>query len=149
MMRFTQAARSVLLMGTIVASGVAATTLVAHGGPDDSAVLAKASGTEPFWHVNVTRQGIEYSALGADPIKFPYSAPVKAQSRPLSAARIYRLKNKSTYGLLIMNKTSTGFCNDGMSDNKYPFTSTVILQGKVYVGCASSFEDPMVPGENR
>lgn len=147
MIRSWKVVRLVLAIGAIVAAGVGTTAWMAQAGPDDTTPLAKASGTEPFWSVTVTRQGIEYSALGADPITFPYSAPIKAQGRPASAARIYRLKNQSTYGLLMMNKTSTGYCNDGMSDNKYPFTSTVILKGKVYVGCASTFEDPMMPGE--
>ncbi len=123
--------------------------LVAQAAPDDRTMLVQASGTEPFWGVQITRQGIEYSSLGQDSIRFPYTEPLKAEGRPASAARVYYLKNQSVDGLLVINKTSTGFCNDGMSDNQYPFTSMLMLKNKIYVGCASTAEDPMVPGETQ
>lgn len=135
-----------LAMGVIAASSLGVTTLVAPAAPNDNTTsLVQANGTEPFWGVKITRRGIEYSSLGADKLMFPYVEPLQAEGRPASAARVYHLKNQSVDGLLMINKTATGFCNDGMSDNQYPFTSMLLINDKIYVGCASTLEDPMVP----
>lgn len=91
-----------------------------------------AVGTEPFWSVTVSRNGIVYSSPDAKNIKYPYTAPKAASSRPLDLLRVYKLTGK-TSGFLVIKK---GSCSDGMSDRVYPYDATVILGDRVLEGCA-------------
>jgi uncharacterized membrane protein len=112
--------------------------------PKPPQLLVSAVGTEPFWQVSVTRQGIEYrTPEQTAPVKFAYSAPVAAQGRPTDVVQVYRLQNRSTDGWLMIQKAVGNQCSDGMSDNLYPYSAIVILNGKVRSGCASTLADPM------
>jgi uncharacterized membrane protein len=85
--------------------------------PKPPQVLVSASGTEPFWQVSVTKQGIEYrTPEQTTPLKFAYSAPIAAQGRSTDMVQVYRLRNRSTDGWLMIQKTVGDRCNDGMSD---------------------------------
>ena len=91
-----------------------------------------AVGTEPFWSVNVSRNGIVYSTPDAKNRKYPYTAPKAASNRPLDLLRVYKLTGK-TSGFLVIKK---GNCSDGMSDRVYPYDATLILGNQVLEGCA-------------
>lgn len=91
-------------------------------------------GTEPFWNVTVSKKGIVYSSPEIKKLTFPYSAPIPAQGRPLDVVRVYRLRSKDN-SMLIIKKVSA--CSDGMSDNKYPYSATLILGDRVLDGCAN------------
>lgn len=92
-----------------------------------------AAGTEPFWGINVSNKGIVYSEAGSAKLTFPYIAPMKAQGRSLDVLRVYRLRSKDNSILIIKKDTA---CSDGMSDNKYPYSATLILGDRVLEGCA-------------
>jgi uncharacterized membrane protein len=118
--------------------------------PKPPQVLVNANGTEPFWQVSVTKQGIEYrTPEQTAPVKFAYSAPVAAQGRPTDMVQVYRLHNRSTDGWLMIQKTGREKCSDGMSDNLYPYSAIVMLNGKVRSGCASTLAAPTTLGEQR
>ena len=91
-----------------------------------------AVGTEPFWSLTISRNGIVYSTPDAKSVKYPYIAPKAALSRPLDLLRVYKLTGK-TSGFLVIKK---GDCSDGMSDRVYPYDATVILGNQVLEGCA-------------
>ena len=93
-----------------------------------------ARGTEPFWGITVAKTGITYSSPDAAQLKFPYTPPLQAVGRPADLVRVYRLRGR-TNGTLILNKVSN--CSDGMSDNEYPYSATLILGNTVREGCAS------------
>jgi uncharacterized membrane protein len=117
--------------------------------PKPLQVLVSASGTEPFWQVSVTRQGIEYrTPEQPTPLKFAYSAPIAAQGRPTDVVQVYRLQSRSVNGWLMIQKAGSEKCSDGMSDNQYPYSAIVMLNGKVRSGCASTLADPMTQTEN-
>jgi len=88
-------------------------------------------GTEPFWSVSVSKNGIVYSSPEVKKQTFPYVAPVKAEGRPADLVRVYRMRGNNT---LILKKVSV--CSDGMSDRKYPYSAVLILGNKVLEGCA-------------
>ncbi|MTJ15401.1 hypothetical protein FJR11_23140 [Anabaena sp. UHCC 0187] len=93
-------------------------------------------GNEPFWNINVSQKGIVYSWV-ADKIRkqtFPYVNPQAADGRPLDVLRVYRLRGGADNMLMIQK--ANGFCSDGMSDKKYPYTATLILGRTVRTGCA-------------
>lgn len=91
-----------------------------------------AVGTEPFWSVTINRNGIVYSTPDAKNIKYSYTAPKAASSRPLDLVRVYKLTGK-TNGFVVIKK---GSCSDGMSERVYPYDATVILGNQVLEGCA-------------
>jgi uncharacterized membrane protein len=140
-------------IGAMTFTGLAAITMSAMSqtpAPKPPQVLVSASGTEPFWQVSVTRQGIEYrTPEQPTPLKFAYSAPIAAQGRPTDVVQVYRLQSRSTDGWLMIQKAVGTQCGDGMSDNQYPYGAIVMLNGKVRSGCASTLAAPTVMGTQR
>jgi uncharacterized membrane protein len=131
-------------------AAIAMSAMSQPSAPKPPQVLVNASGTEPFWQVSVTKQGIEYrTPEQTAPVKFAYSAPVAAQGRPTDVVQVYRLRNRSTDGWLMIQKTVGNQCSDGMSDNLYPYSAIVMLNGKVRSGCASTLAAPTTLGEQR
>ncbi|MFH7028374.1 MAG: COG3650 family protein [Heteroscytonema crispum UTEX LB 1556] len=90
-------------------------------------------GTEPFWNVTVSKNGIVYSSPDAKKQTFPDVAPIKAAGRPADLVRVYPLKGR-TNSMLIIKKVSV--CSDGMSEKQYPYSATFILGNTVLEGCA-------------
>jgi uncharacterized membrane protein len=90
-----------------------------------------ARGTEPFWSMTVSKNGIVYSSPEIKKQTFPYVKPLTAEGRPADLMRVYRMKGNN---MLILKKV--GACSDGMSDNKYPYSAVLILGNKVLEGCA-------------
>ncbi|MDM9381220.1 hypothetical protein QUB80_10945 [Chlorogloeopsis sp. ULAP01] len=90
-------------------------------------------GTEPFWSVTVTQGGIVYSSPDTRKLTFPYVAPLTAAGRPTDLVRVYRLTGKGN-NMLMIKKVDN--CSDGMSDNNYPYSATLILGDRVLEGCA-------------
>jgi uncharacterized membrane protein len=91
------------------------------------------SGTEPFWSVKVAKTGIVFSTPEMTNLRFPYVKPLGASGRPLDVVRVYQLRGRSS-GTLVLKKVDA--CSDGMSDNKYPYSATLILGNRVFDGCA-------------
>ena len=122
------------------------------------AVEVQASGTEPFWGLTITnrdgRRSVHYTTPSTGPamsnsIYFTYSPPLQAQGRPKDHTIVYPLKlNGVLRGNLILQKVYKGFCNDGMSDNRYPYSATLIVNNQVQTGCASTIDAPMIPGQS-
>ncbi|MBU7583151.1 MAG: hypothetical protein KAF91_09640 [Nostoc sp. TH1S01] len=90
-----------------------------------------AVGTEPFWNVTVSKNGIVYSSPEVKKQTFPYVKPLTAEARPADLVRVYRLRGNN---MLILEKVSA--CSDGMSDKNYPYSAVLILGNKVLEGCA-------------
>ncbi|MBE9205014.1 hypothetical protein IQ244_00370 [Nostoc sp. LEGE 06077] len=90
-----------------------------------------AVGTEPFWSVTVSKNGIVYSSPEVKQQTFPYVKPLTAAGRPADLVRVYRLRGNN---ILILEKVSA--CSDGMSDKNYPYSAVLILGNKVLDGCA-------------
>ncbi|MCG6138326.1 MAG: hypothetical protein MET45_27505 [Nostoc sp. LLA-1] len=95
-----------------------------------------ASGTEPFWSVDVSKKEIVYSSLLDDQKQtFPYVEPLTASGRLADLVRVYRLSGKDgDNNILIIRKVDV--CSDGMSDNQYPYSALFIQDDMVLEGCA-------------
>ncbi|QXE21702.1 hypothetical protein B6N60_00379 [Richelia sinica FACHB-800] len=91
-----------------------------------------ARGTEPFWNINVSRRGIFYTDINGKKLNFPYVTPLKAEGRSADLVRVYKLRGRNN--TLIITKVKE--CSDGMSDQKYPYATTLILGNRVLEGCA-------------
>ena len=98
---------------------------------------ATAVGNEPFWNITVTPTGILYQTPETK-IRFPYVKPLQAIGRVTGSTMVYPLRKGNQQGTLVLQKLTSGFCNDTMSDRLYPYSATVILNNTVLSGCAST-----------
>lgn len=96
--------------------------------PTVYALPRHAFGTEPFW---------SFKVIGPD--KLEYSTPevmgidLKAQSEQKDGVWRYRA---TLQGKPMVLKIEPGECNDGMSDNVYPYKAEFTWDGKTEHGCA-------------
>ena len=98
---------------------------------------ATAVGNEPFWSITVSTTGILYKTPETQ-IRFPYVKPLQAIGRVNGSTLVYPLRKGNQQGTLVLQKLTSGFCNDTMSDNRYPYSATVIIDNTVLSGCAST-----------
>ncbi|MBW4612284.1 MAG: hypothetical protein KME21_03220 [Desmonostoc vinosum HA7617-LM4] len=122
-------------MSCVVLLGIGTGLLVGNVGVAETTSGEEfiAHGTEPFWSVTVSKRGIVYSSPDIQKQAFPYVTPLKAQGRPVELMRVYPLKGRSNNTLIIKK---VDVCSDGMSDQEYPYSVTLILGNKVLEGCA-------------
>lgn len=86
-----------------------------------------ALGTEPFWDIQVTGRTLTYSGIDIE-------------TKVLEAERT-STQNSATYtgnhaGDAFELVVTVGTCNDGMSDNQYPYTVEWTYDGQTNQGCA-------------
>lgn len=94
--------------------------------------MFECTGTEPFWNISMEPDVIVFHALGADKVYFPYRDAIEKDGQ-LIFKTFLQEGNKSTRLQLTLTKEQ---CSDNMSDETYPFTAIVEMDGKVYNGCA-------------
>ncbi len=87
-------------------------------------------GNEPFWHLEITENGMRFEELDSQKQNFPYKAP-KIDGNVL----IFESKNEE---MAIRVKLKKEKCSDSMSDSEYSYSVNVVLdKDKVYKGCAN------------
>lgn len=91
-------------------------------------------GTEPFWLIEIYRDSIVYLRAGGKKLLYPYR---KAQ---INGDSTCYTTNTKVYGKLssMIIKIVADSCNDGMSDNMYPYMALILRDGEVLHGCAIS-----------
>ena len=91
-------------------------------------------GNEPFWQLQISEKEnlIDfYDPMEQKTIHFNY---IKSENKNESLN--YSVKNESnTIGIKIKKEK----CSDGISEKKYNYSVTVILNHKTYKGCAVAF----------
>jgi uncharacterized membrane protein len=89
-------------------------------------------GNEPNWSLTIQAgQAITYTPMGGDPLVFPYVTPLGEEGQ---SSWIYTTQDAAEQQLTVVVRTSE--CSDGMSDRKYPFTVSLILNRSNYLrGC--------------
>lgn len=133
---------TVACVAAYISSGAAAKPLPKPA--PQAAPQLKAVGNEPFWSLTVKSQGIEFQRAGEAIVRFPYSKPTSAIGRPADLVQVYQLKNSAHQGVVVVNRMVDSSCNDTMSDNRYPFSVTIVIDGQVLSGCASSPKYPVI-----
>lgn len=101
----------------------------------------RAIGTEPFWNVELTANGLAYAS--------PEGEEATA-SRPEmvlqgTVASFEGVTDKGTTLSLTLTATE---CSDGMSDRTYPLTAIVKLGDRLLTGCAAATAAIMSAGES-
>ncbi|MBD7941596.1 COG3650 family protein [Brevundimonas guildfordensis] len=88
-------------------------------------------GTEPFWAVEITPQGLTYSGVDRPEQK-------AANPGPALQGTVATWTTKTEAGAdLAVTLTATD-CSDGMSDRTYPLTAKVEIAGETLTGCAAA-----------
>ena len=88
-------------------------------------------GTEPFWAVEITPQGLTYSGVDRAEQK-------AANPGPTLQGNLVSWATKTEAGAdLTVTLTATD-CTDGMSDRTYPLTAKVEIGGETLTGCAAA-----------
>lgn len=109
-------------IATIAASLIALTALPAAAQAQDY----RASGTEPFWSLNIGARTMRFEAAGRAPVTVPTPKVIHG-----FAGEIWQTRR-------IDVNTNHRPCNDGMSDRTYPDTVTVTVDGRRYQGCGGT-----------
>lgn len=90
----------------------------------------KAAGTEPFWGLSIEASGMTFSRAGERELRVP-----RYEARPSFNGWRY-VSNRLTADVTFVQ------CSDGMSDNVYKDSVTVIFDGKTYNGCGGGIAAP-------
>ena len=99
-------------------------------------VLTVASGTEPFWSVEVRSDLMQLSRPGADSAFYPYAPPdFDADGRA-----VYRSKRFNADPLLTL-VIERGECRNGTSEQRYPGSAVLTRGDSSWRGCATVVPD--------
>lgn len=88
-------------------------------------------GTEPFWGLDVTPQGLSWSGVDETPLTAPNPGPDM-----MGAMAAWRTKTADGQALVLTLMATD--CSDGASDRIYPLTAKVELGERTFQGCAAS-----------
>lgn len=92
-----------------------------------------ALGQEPFWSLEIIphEKRIVFKDIGTQQVyEFPYASATEGQGRTRYEVTSHNKKNKMEVTL------REQVCSDGMSDRKYNYSATIVLNGKEFAGCA-------------
>lgn len=101
--------------------------------PDPAApfkVDFSASGTEPFWRVDIKGTDITLSGPAAETVSTPAASDASLEVADGAATWTGQAGTTS-----VTVKVTPGECSDGMSDLKYPYTAVVVWGGTEFKGC--------------
>lgn len=95
-------------------------------------VKYRCTGTEPFWSLDISPEGIVFQSPESSPVTYPYTGPEnKAESIEFNTT-LNTGTEKSTLKVLL----TPGNCSDGMSDIQYPYSAEIVRDGQRLRGCA-------------
>lgn len=86
-------------------------------------------GVEPFWHINLSFDKLAYFEPSKEAVWYMYTRIIKIDGGYVLEAE--RLKSND----FVVISFQEGNCNDGMSDNKYPYTVSLTRNGRTFEGC--------------
>ena len=95
-------------------------------------VKYRCTGTEPFWSIDISSEGIVFQSPESSPVTYPYTA---AQNNAGSIEFNTSL-NTNTESSTLKVVLTPGNCSDGMSDIQYPYSAEVVRDGQRLRGCA-------------
>lgn len=107
----------------------------------DLAKPVRALGTEPFWSVDITRDGLTYTRVDQPTRRAP-NRGVTMQGTVATFATSTDIKEALNVTLIATE------CSDGMSDRVYPLTARVEIGNDSLTGCAASTSAIMNTGES-
>lgn len=92
-------------------------------------------GTEPFWSLSTDAKGfLSLKDLSADTKKF-YSKTTMKSAYGTSGTFAFQIEAKDMLDNTLKLNVVQTTCNDGMSDDVYPYTALVDVDGGILFGC--------------
>lgn len=107
-----------------------------HGAGADK--VTQSHGTEPFWGVTITPASVKFELAGGEsPMTIDNRGPTAAHGVTLAHAVVYqgRTKEDPNRFLNVLITAEMGGCSDGMSDEIYPYTVSVLSGTTFLTGC--------------
>lgn len=92
----------------------------------------RALGTEPFWGVDISPDGLVYSGVDSPEIRAANPGPTIQGTTAVFASA-------TADGTALVVTLIATDCSDGMSDRTYPLTARVELGGQTLNGCAADY----------
>jgi uncharacterized membrane protein len=100
-----------------------------HTGP-----VLNCGGSEPFWGLKISQYNLTFSPVGGKKFSLPVAFN-KTSENDTSIAAIYSKASGKEVSATLQKVMS---CSDGMSDIKYPFAITVLVnKQRFYSGCCN------------
>jgi uncharacterized membrane protein len=100
--------------------------------PTSHQKLFSCVGTEPFWNVNIYKNKVTVNTLNG--VKF--TASVVFHGRAMNSPVGTTITNAVSVGRSVVVMTEKQHCNDGMSENNYPYRVLVLIDdSSAYSGC--------------
>jgi uncharacterized membrane protein len=96
-------------------------------------------GTEPFWAIRIDPNKVTFDAVEASTSMLNHG-PKPAHGFTSTYAALYQgtLIEDPAKVLNVIITAADGGCSDGMSDEIYPFTVSVVSGGEFFSGCCAS-----------
>lgn len=91
----------------------------------------RAVGTEPFWAVEMTKDGLTFSGPDRPNSTAPNTGPVMNEGEA-------SWTGTTADGKALKVTLTAGPCSDGMSDREYPLNAKVELDSEKFTGCAAT-----------
>jgi uncharacterized membrane protein len=94
-------------------------------------------GTEPFWGITTDSKGfLSINGPLSDSKKF-YSKTVLKNAEGTTADFAFQIEAEDQARSILKLNIVKADCNDGMSDDIYPYTALVDVEGKILFGCCN------------
>ena len=97
-------------------------------------VISRATGTEPFWRLEITEGDLSFYDVGEQEVVVPAPAPETDEAAGITT---YHAVGKAYDLRVILDETT---CTDAMSGFTYEVTVTVTLGGDTFQGCGRELE---------
>jgi len=92
-------------------------------------------GTEPFWSLSTDAKGfLSLNDLRSDTKKF-YSKTTMKSAEGTTGTFAFQIEAKDMLNNTLKLNIVQASCNDGMSDDVYPYTALVDVDGGILFGC--------------
>lgn len=92
----------------------------------------RCTGTEPFWSIDISSEGIVFQSPESSPVTYPY----RAAQNNAGSIEFNTSLNTNTESSTLKVVLTPGNCSDGMSDIQYPYSAEVVRDGQRLRGCA-------------
>lgn len=92
----------------------------------------RCTGTEPFWSIDITENGITFQSPDFGPVTYPFVPPVTSGDAIEYFSSLGSGNDQRNLKIIL----KPGSCSDGMSDIVYPYSVEAELDGQKLRGCA-------------
>lgn len=143
-MRSSVLATCLVILGTSAVGCAAEPEVVGHASANLDETQGGANkvrgchGTEPFWGISIDADRITFEDDDAK-TTIVNLGPVPSRNSTVEFAALYQgsTLEEPAMTMNVIITRADGYCSDGMSDEHYPFTVSVVRGGQLFTGCCS------------